>query len=246
MKYERKDPEDGGGLVRRRFFDRACGGRRSHRSVRERILMDAEAARVLYELDADTRSLVDTRKMHGLLACETLALDAEYAVPAEAVGIEGSSMYDSRGERVTGRELLYGLMLRWATTRAILCDGSGGSALPRGWKHRRQSSEWKIRIFRIQTAWTGISPQRGIWQGWPADENPDFREAAGTKNASFARRLTNHNKLLWSYPGANGVKTGAIRAAGRILVSSAERGGHDLRPGRWNDHTAAGLWFFRI
>lgn len=75
-------------------------------------------------------------------------------------------------------------------------------------------------------------------------KNPDFREAAGTKNASFDQRaLTNHNKLLWSYPGANGVKTGYTRAAGRILVSSAERGGRHLiavticDPDDWNDHT---------
>ena len=76
-----------------------------------------------------------------------------------------------------------------------------------------------------------------------AMKNPDFREAAGTKNASFGQRaLTNHNKLLWSYPGANGVKTGYTRAAGRILVSSAERGGRLLiavticDPDDWNDH----------
>ena len=36
--------------------------------------------------------------------------------------------------------------------------------------------------------------------------------------------LVNTNRLLLTYPGANGVKTGTTNAAGRCLVSSARRG----------------------
>ena len=216
------------------------------------ILMDAESGRVLYELDADTRSRIasTTKIMTGLLACETLALDAEYAVPAEAVGIEGSSMYLRAGERVTGRELLYGLMLRSgndaAVALAILCDGSV----------ERFAARMNARAAKLGMENTHFQNPNGLDEeghfstardlarlARAAMKNPDFREAAGTKNASFGQRaLTNHNKLLWSYPGANGVKTGYTRAAGRILVSSAERGGRLLiavticDPDDWNDH----------
>jgi len=216
------------------------------------ILMDAESGRVLYELDADTRSRIasTTKIMTGLLACETLALDAEYAVPAEAVGIEGSSMYLRAGERVTGRELLYGLMLRSgndaAVALAILCDGSV----------ERFAARMNARAAKLGMENTHFQNPNGLDEeghfstardlarlARAAMKNPDFREAAGTKNASFDQRaLTNHNKLLWSYPGANGVKTGYTRAAGRILVSSAERGGRHLiavticDPDDWNDH----------
>ena len=56
--------------------------------------------------------------------------------------------------------------------------------------------------------------------------------------------LQNHNKLLWRVEGAEGVKTGYTKAAGRILVSSASRQGRRLiavtidAPDDWNDHTA--------
>ena len=241
------------------------------------ILMDAESGRVLYELDADTRSRIasTTKIMTGLLACETLALDAEYAVPAEAVGIEGSSMYLRAGERVTGRELLYGLMLRSgndaAVALAILCDGSV----------ERFAARMNARAAKLGMENTHFQNPNGLDEeghfstardlarlARAAMKNPDFREAAGTKNASFGQRaLTNHNKLLWSYPGANGVKTGYTKASGRTLVSCAQRGatrgayprqqcgarrqtfdrGHDLRPGRLErPRKAAGLWFFRI
>lgn len=216
------------------------------------ILMDAASGRVLYALDADTRSRIasTTKIMTGLLACEELELDAEYTVPAEAAGIEGSSMYLRAGERVTGRELLYGLMLRSgndaAVALAILCDGSS----------ERFAARMNARAAQLGMENTHFQNPNGLDEEGhfstardlailtrAAMKNPDFREAAGTKSASFGQRvLTNHNKLLWSYAGANGVKTGYTRAAGRILVSSAERGGRLLiavticDPDDWNDH----------
>ena len=54
--------------------------------------------------------------------------------------------------------------------------------------------------------------------------------------------MKNHNKLLWSVEGADGIKTGYTKKAGRILVSSANRQGRRLvavtiaAPDDWNDH----------
>ena len=42
------------------------------------------------------------------------------------------------------------------------------------------------------------------------------------------RRLVNHNRLLWSYPGAVGVKTGYTRAAGHCLIAAARRDGRTV------------------
>ena len=74
-------------------------------------------------------------------------------------------------------------------------------------------------------------------------ENPLFREVVSTKTVTVGRRaLQNHNKLLWRYDGAIGVKTGYTKAAGRILVSAAERNGRRLvavtihDPKDWEDH----------
>jgi D-alanyl-D-alanine carboxypeptidase (penicillin-binding protein 5/6) len=40
--------------------------------------------------------------------------------------------------------------------------------------------------------------------------------------------IKNTNALLWSYPGADGVKTGTTQAAGKCLVASATRDGRQL------------------
>jgi D-alanyl-D-alanine carboxypeptidase (penicillin-binding protein 5/6) len=42
------------------------------------------------------------------------------------------------------------------------------------------------------------------------------------------RHLVNHNKLLWSYPGTVGGKTGYTRRAGHSLLTVANRGGRTL------------------
>ena len=60
-------------------------------------------------------------------------------------------------------------------------------------------------------------------------KNPIFAKTVSAKTVTIgARSLRNHNKLLWRLEGADGVKTGYTRAAGRILVSSAVREGRRL------------------
>jgi D-alanyl-D-alanine carboxypeptidase len=78
-----------------------------------------------------------------------------------------------------------------------------------------------------------------------AMQNPDFLQIVSTKSYHCdGHDLTNHNKLLWQYPGAVGVKTGFTKQAGRILVGSAQRNGRRLisvtihAPDDWADHKA--------
>ncbi len=58
---------------------------------------------------------------------------------------------------------------------------------------------------------------------------PQYYHYFSTKEFTF-KNIThqNHNKLLKSYKGADGIKTGYIRASGFNLVASVERNGHRL------------------
>ena len=74
-------------------------------------------------------------------------------------------------------------------------------------------------------------------------DNELLSKVVSTQNYTFEKEgttvsVSNHNRLLSSYGGVNGVKTGYTKACGRCLVSSAERDGVHLMTGR----ITAGCW----
>ena len=99
-------------------------------SAEKAVVMDAATGRMLYERRADERSLIasTTKIMTALVICQRCNVLDRVRIPAEAVGIEGSSMYLTEGEVLTVQELLYGLMLRSgndaAAALAIWCGGT--------------------------------------------------------------------------------------------------------------------------
>ena len=223
-------------------------------SARSAILMDAQTGRVLYEKDADRKGLIasTTKIMTALVVCEQCNVLDRLRIPKEAVGIEGSSMYLKEGEVLTVQELLYGLMLHSgndaAVALAIYCGGTVEGfvelmndkarylgltgthfANPNGLDHPDHYST--ARDLAILAAY--------------AMENPIFARTVSTKTLTIGQRsMKNHNKLLWTVDGADGVKTGFTRAAGRVLVSGATRDGRRLiavtihDPNDWQDHKA--------
>lgn len=223
-------------------------------SARRALVMDGSTGRILYEKNADERSLIasTTKIMTALVVCEQCNVLDRIRIPKEAVGVEGSSMYLREGEVLTIQELLYGLMLQSgndaAVALAIYCGGTveGFAELmndkaralgmrnshfvnPNGLDHPDHYST--ARDLATLAAY--------------AMENPIFAKTVSTKTVNVGgRSLRNHNKLLWQVEGADGVKTGYTKAAGRILVSSASREGRRLiavtisDPDDWRDHAA--------
>jgi D-alanyl-D-alanine carboxypeptidase len=60
-----------------------------------------------------------------------------------------------------------------------------------------------------------------------AMQHETFRRLAGAatyRGDGYA--MTNLNRLIGAYPGADGIKIGRTRAAGRTIVASASRDGH--------------------
>lgn len=223
-------------------------------AARSSVLLDGTTGRILCSKNADTRSLIasTTKIMTGLLVAEECDLKASYAIPAEAVGVEGSSLHLKAGEIVTIEELLYGMMLHSgndaALALAMYCAGTQEAFAE---KMNRKAEE-------LGLTGTSYKNPHGLDQEGHystaldlarltacAMNHPVFRQVVSTKTITFGNRVfTNHNKLLWRYDGAVGVKTGYTMAAGRILVSAAERDGrrliavtiHDRND--WTDHAA--------
>ena len=223
-------------------------------SAEHAILIDAATNRVLFEKNADERALIasTTKIMTAVVVCEQCNVLDRVRIPKEAVGIEGSSMYLREGEVMTVQELLYGLMLHSgndaAVALAIYCGGTveGFVQLMNDKAHRLALSGTHFDNPHGLDSPGHYSTARdmAVLTAY-AMENPIFAKTVSTKSVSAAgRSLRNHNKLLWHVKGADGVKTGFTKAAGRILVSSATRQGRRLvtvtmnAPNDWNDHLA--------
>ena len=218
------------------------------------ILMDAQTGRVLYQNNADNRSLIasTTKIMTALIVCEQCNVLDRMRIPKEAVGIEGSSMYLREGEVLTIQELLYGLMLHSgndaAVALAIYCGGTveGFAQLMNDKAHRLGLENTHFENPNGLDSPAHYSTARDMAKLTAyAMKNPIFAKTVSTKSVRVGERyLTNHNKLLWRIEGADGVKTGYTKAAGRILVSSATRNDRRLiavtmnDPNDWIDHTA--------
>ena len=223
-------------------------------SAEKAMLLDAATGRVLYEKNADDRSLIasTTKIMTALVICQHCNVLDRVKIPAEAVGIEGSSMYLKEGEVLTVQELLYGLMLRSgndaAVALAIYCGGTveGFAELMNDKARELGLKDTHFVNPNGLDAPDHYSTARDLAVlAAYAMTDPIFARTVGAKTITLGDRvLTNHNKLLWQLEGAEGVKTGYTKAAGRILVSSASRGGRRLicvtinDPDDWLDHKA--------
>ena len=214
-------------------------------SAASAILIDGQTGRVLYEKQPDKQSLIasTTKIMTALVICEQTNVLDRVRIPQEAVGIEGSSMYLKVGEILTVQELLYGLMLHSgndaAVALAIYCGGTveGFAELMNDKAHRLGMNDTHFVNPNGLDAPDHYSTARdmAILAAY-AMENPIFVKTVSTKTVSVAgRSLRNHNKLLWSLDGADGVKTGFTKKAGRILVSSCTRNGRRLIAVTMND-----------
>ena len=234
-------------------------------SARKAIVLDGVTGRTLYEKNADEESLIasTTKIMTALVVCEQCNVLDRVRIPKEAVGIEGSSMYLQVGEVLTIQELLYGLMLHSgndaAVALAIYCGGTvegfaelmNDKARQLGLEHTHFMNPHGLDCPDHYSTARDLAVLAAY-----AMENPIFARTVSTKTVTISNRsLRNHNKLLWQVKGADGVKTGYTKAAGRILVSSACRQGRRLicvtidDPNDWSDHSTLledGFSRFRI
>lgn len=216
-------------------------------SCQSGILVDGEG-RVIYEKNKDQRSYpASTTKILTVLVAleivDQIGSDVDHlvTVPDQAVGVEGSSIYLKKDQRVTFRDLLYGAMLRSgndaATAIAILAGGDLDSFVAR-MNEKANALGCKNSNFVNPT---GLFSKEHYTTPWDmsliaraAMDNETFREIAGAKEYRAKSQslkgqvFINKNKTVFDYPGATGVKIGFTSEAGRTLVASAKRDNQEM------------------
>lgn len=226
--------------------------------ARAAILMEAETGRVLFEKNADERLAIasTTKIMTALLAIENASMDEIVTAGRNASGVPGTSIYLSEGEQLSMEEMLYGLMLRSGNDAAVAIaehiDGSVEAFAAR--MNARAEALGANAYFTtpngLDSGGNGASARGLARIAREAMRHAEFRTIVSTKRRTipwsdheYMRVLTNKNKLLSTYDGAMGIKTGFTKKAGRCLVFAAERAdmrvvGAVLRCPNWFEEAA--------
>ncbi len=222
-------------------------------SAQSAILIEQSSGRVLYESNADEERLIAsiTKIMTALAAIEHGDLGKTYKVTSHDMA-EGSSMYLQVGEELTLEELLYGLLLvsgndaALAVAHCVSGEVEAFVALMNETAHSLGMTHSSFANPNGLDAEGHYSSARDMARLTAyALENETFRRIVSTEFVTIGERyLKNHNKLLSLCEGCIGVKTGFTKAAGRTLVTAAQRDGMTLicvtlKDGDdWNDHMA--------
>lgn len=229
-------------------------------SAQSAILIDAKSGTVLFQKNADRpRPMASTTKiMTAVIAIESGRLDRTVKITKESVGIEGSSIYLCEGEILTLRQLLYALLLSSANDAATAIAIEVGGSIE-GFTELMNKKAELLGLTNTHfdnphgldsdNHYTTASDLAAL--AAYAITLEEFRNIVSCYKHSIpmsgnenGRLLVNHNKLLKSYGGVIGVKTGFTKKSGRCLVSAAERNGTTLiavtlsAPDDWRDHAA--------
>lgn len=222
------------------------------------IAIDALTGEVICEKNAHTKlGMASTTKiMTAILALEHGNMDEVVTIDPRAVGVEGSSLYLEKGDKMTFGTLLYAMMLRSAN------DGATAVALHLAPSVEEFAEMMNNKAVELGLKNTNFKNPHGLHEeghyttaydlaqitryGFTL---PGFAELVNTTAFNIdadvhTKHVTNNNKLLNMYEGADGVKTGYTPETGRTLVGSATRDGmriitvtlNDRED--WNDHIA--------
>lgn len=205
------------------------------------VVIEATSGRLLKGSNVTARLPMasTTKAMTAIVALEHSNIDDIVTVPKCAVGVEGSSIYLKEGEKFSLKELLYGLMLRSGNDAAVaIAVHVAGSVENFAKMMNDKASELGLKNTHFVNP-HGLSAKEHYTSAYDLAlisaygmANPIFKEIVSTKSITIkrdsedeTRYFANKNRILYSYDGANGVKTGYTKEAGRCLIASSEREG---------------------
>jgi D-alanyl-D-alanine carboxypeptidase (penicillin-binding protein 5/6) len=208
-------------------------------SAQVALVMDAETGATLFAKNPRRQTAMAslTKMVTAIVAIERGRLDDRVTVDVDghymAVMMESTVMGLKPGDTVTLETLLYGLMLPSGNDAAVaIARHIGGS-------EERFVEMMNAKVRELGLTDTQFKNPHGL------DAEGHFSSAYdqaviaryGLRNQTFTRlaaakqweadgfTVWNTNRLLWNYPGADGVKPGFTDEAGSALVSSATRNG---------------------
>ena len=211
------------------------------------IVVDVATGQVLFEKNADAPGfpasvikLMDMMVVMDRLASGQLSLSNAVTVTSEASKVGGSQVYLAEKEVFTLEDLMYALMVQSANDSAVAIAQhvAGGTA---GFVDMMNKKAVELDMTKtLFHSVHGLPPAAGLSGDTSTardlsklaraliDQHPDILNYTSTRVRPFRDGkfiMRNHNHLLASVSGCDGMKTGYITAGGFSIVVTAQRGG---------------------
>lgn len=212
-------------------------------SATSSILMDVDTHRIIYSNNIhNKRSVASISKiMTAIIAIESGKLDDKVTIGDEINKAYGSGIYIKKGEILTLRDLVYGLMLRSGNDAALAIANYVSKDTNSFVKLMNEKAE---KIGMTNTEFnnpSGLDEEKGNYSTAYdmallmsyAYQNKEFKKITGTKKYTLKTNKNtyvwnNKNKLLKTYEYTTGGKTGFTQIARRTLVTTASKNNLNL------------------
>lgn len=209
---------------------------------RNAIAIDRNTKKILYDKNSNQKvKMASTTKiMTALTVIQNANLNNIVEVSPKAASIGGSKLKLKSGDKITVRDLLYGLMLRSGNDAAIaLAEYIGGSI--EGFAELMNENVNNLGLENTHFITPhGLDDDNHYTTAYElalitdyALKNEEFSKIVNTKTVTIKingipRVINNTNELLGNLNGVYGVKTGFTNGAGRCLVTAVKRDNMDI------------------
>lgn len=208
------------------------------------VLIDGRSGQFLYEKNPSQRlyPASTTKILTAIIALENSKLNDRVTINSAACDVEGSAIGLLDGEKMAMEDLLYAMMLNSGndTAVAIAIHVAGSVEAFSNLMNKKAVELGAVNSNFVNPH--GLTDPNHYTTAHDlaliahyAMQNPEFRKIVATKIDTVDRAdplaqtyLENHNRLLWNYEGAIGVKNGYTDAARQCLVSAAKRNGREI------------------
>lgn len=206
------------------------------------VVLDRNSNKILYGKNEKNKvKMASTTKiMTAIVVIENHSLDQTVEASKKAAGTGGSRLGLKTGDKITIRDLLYGLMLCSGNDAAVcLAENVGGSVAEFSNLMNAKAQELGLLNSHFESP-HGLDSDEHYTTAYElallsdyALKNPTFLNIVGTKNYTvtingYPKTLSNTNELLGNLDGIYGIKTGFTNGANRCLVTACKRGNMDI------------------
>ena len=206
------------------------------------VAFDRNSNKVIWGKDENKRTAMasTTKIMTSIIVAENSNLDDIVTISAKAAGTGGSRLGLKKDDKISMRDLLYGLMLRSGNDAAVaIAEHIGGDIPSFAELMNKKAKELNLKDTHFVTP-HGLDDPDHYTTAYElakiadyALENKTIAKVVSTKFYTiningYPKDLSNTNELLGNLNGVNGVKTGFTNNAGRCLVTSVDRNNFNI------------------